>query len=49
MRGELAVAEASVMLQEAEGCHVLSRRICPWIMGPCSGGLHSLLGRVVGG
>ena len=34
MWGELALAEASVMLQQPEACHVFSRGSCPWIMGP---------------
>ena len=34
MRGELAEAEAGVMLHQPEVCHVFSRGCCPWIMGP---------------
>ena len=28
------MAEASVMLQQPEVCHVFSLGSCPWIMGP---------------
>ena len=34
MRGVLAVAEASVMLQQPEVRPVFSQGSCPWIMGP---------------
>ena len=34
MRGEPAVAEASVTLQQPEVRCVFSRGSCPWIMGP---------------
>ena len=34
MRGKLAVAEASVTLQQPEAHRVFSRRSCPWITGP---------------
>ena len=34
MRGEPAVSEASMMLQQPEACSVFSRGSCPWIMGP---------------
>ena len=34
MRGEPAVTEASVTLQQPEACHVFSQGGCPWIMGP---------------
>ena len=34
MRGEPAVAEASMMFQHPEVCHVFSWGSCPWIMGP---------------
>ena len=34
MRGEPAVAEAGVMLQQPEACRVLSRGSCPRITGP---------------
>ena len=34
MRGEPAVAEAGVMLQQHEACHVFSQGNCPWITGP---------------
>ena len=34
MRGEPAVAEASVTLQQPEARHVLSRGSCPRITGP---------------
>ena len=44
MRGEPAVAEAAVMLQQPEACRAFSRGSCPWITGPCSDGLHRLPG-----
>ena len=31
MRGEPAVAEAGVTLQQPEVCHVFSQGSCPWI------------------
>ena len=34
MRGEPALAEASVALQQPEVHHVFSLGSCPWIMGP---------------
>ena len=34
MGGELAAAEASMTLQQAEAHHVFSRGSCPWIPGP---------------
>ena len=34
MRGEPAVAEASVTLQQPEARRVFSRGSCPWIRGP---------------
>ena len=34
MRGKPAAAEASMMLQQPEVCHVFSRGSCPWITGP---------------
>ena len=34
MRGEPAMAEIGVMLQQPEVCHVFSLGSCPWIMGP---------------
>ena len=34
MWGELVAAEAGVMLQQPEVCHVFSRGSCPWITGP---------------
>ena len=34
MWGEPSAAEASVMLQQPEACHVFSRGSCPWITGP---------------
>ena len=34
MRGEPAVAEASMTLQQPEACRVFSRGSCPCIMGP---------------
>ena len=34
MRGEPAVAETSVTLQQPEACLVISRASCPWITGP---------------
>ena len=34
MRGEPAVAEASVMLQQPEARRVFSWGSCPWIAGP---------------
>ena len=34
MRGEPAVAEASVMLHQPEARRVFSRGSCPWITGP---------------
>ena len=34
MRGEPAVAEAGVMLQQPEVRRVFSRGSCPWITGP---------------
>ena len=34
MRGEPAVAEATVMLHQPEARCVFSRGSCPWIMGP---------------
>ena len=34
MRGEPAAAEASVMLQQPEACHVFSRGSSSWITGP---------------
>ena len=35
MRGEPAVAEASMMFQQPEVHHVFSRGSSPWITGPC--------------
>ena len=34
MRGEPAVAEAGVTLQQPEAYHVFSRGSCPWITRP---------------
>ena len=34
MRGEPALAEAGVTLQQPEVCCVFSRGSCPWIIGP---------------
>ena len=34
MPGEPAAAEAGVMLQQPEACHVFSLGSCPWISGP---------------
>ena len=34
MRGEPAVAEATVMLHQGEACHAVSQGSCPWITGP---------------
>ena len=34
MQGEPVVAEASVMFQQPEVCHVFSQGICPWITAP---------------
>ena len=34
MRGEPAVAEASMTLQQREVCRVFSQGSCPWITGP---------------
>ena len=34
MWGELAVAEASMMLQQPEACPVFSQGSCLWVMGP---------------
>ena len=34
MRGEPAVAEAGVTLQQPEARRVFSRGSCPWITGP---------------
>ena len=34
IRGEPAVAEADVMLQQPGTCRVFSWGSCPWIMGP---------------
>ena len=34
MWGEPAVAEANMILQQTEVCHVFSWRRCPWIMRP---------------
>ena len=34
MRGEPAVAEASVTLQQPEVQHMFSQGSCPWITGP---------------
>ena len=34
MRGDAAVVEAGMMLQQPEACHVFSRGSCPWITGP---------------
>ena len=34
MQGKLAVAEASMTLQQPEMCRVFSQGSCPWIMGP---------------
>ena len=33
MRGEPAVAEASMTLQQPEACRAFSQGSCPWIMG----------------
>ena len=33
MRGDPAVAEAGVMLQQPEVCRAFSRGSCPWITG----------------
>ena len=33
MRSEPVAAEASVMLQQPEACHVFSQGSCPWITG----------------
>ena len=32
--GEPVAAEATMMLQQPEACHVFSQGICPWIMRP---------------
>ena len=37
MRGEPAVAEAGVTLQQPEVCRVFSRVSCPWITGAWPG------------
>ena len=34
MRGEPAVAEAGMTLQQPEARHVFSQGSCPWITGP---------------
>ena len=34
MQGKPAVAEAGVVLQQPEACHVFSQGSCPWITGP---------------
>ena len=34
MRGDAAVVEAGMMLQQPEACHVFSWGSCPWITGP---------------
>ena len=34
MQGKPAVAEAGMMLQQPEACHVFSRGSCPWFTGP---------------
>ena len=34
MRGEPAVAEAGVTLQQPEACCAFSQGSCPWITGP---------------
>ena len=34
MQGEPAAAEASMMLQQPEACHVFSGGSFPWIRGP---------------
>ena len=33
MRGEPVAAEAGMMFQQPEACHVFSRGSCPWIKG----------------
>ena len=44
MRGEPAVAEASVSLQQHEVCCVFSQEVVPASRDPGSGGLHRFLG-----
>ena len=34
MRCEPVAAEASMMLQQPEACHVFSWGSCPWVTGP---------------
>ena len=44
MRGEPAMAEAGVTLQQPEVRHVFSREVVPGSQDPGSGGLHRLPG-----